>query len=88
MQTSLGSDTTRLARVSCLDGSNILEEIARNERCDVGAIMVDEDAHTVFAVAFNFLRREWQAVDPQVQPRLLDLQTLEVTLESMLGSRL
>ena len=66
MQTSLGSDTTRLARVSCSNGSQILEEVAQNPRCDVGGIMVDEDTHTVFAVAHNYLRREWQIVDPQV----------------------
>ena len=68
MQTSLGSDTTRLARVSCSDGSQILEEIAQNPRCDVGGILVDDDTHAVFAVAFNYLRREWQTVDPEVGP--------------------
>ena len=68
MQTSLRSDTTRLARVSCSDGSHILEEIAQNPRCDVGAILVDDDTHAVFAVAFNYLRREWQTVDPEVRP--------------------
>ena len=66
VQTSLGSDTTRLARVSCSDGSQILEEVAQNPRCDVGGILVDEDTHAVFAVAFNYLRREWLTVDPQV----------------------
>lgn len=42
------------------------ELIAANDKCDVGRVMVNEDTYEVQAVSFNYLRREWQILDPAV----------------------
>ncbi len=63
--TSLGSDTTRLAKVDLATGKE-LETLASDPRCDVGGIMMHPDNHTVEAVNFNYLKREWNVMDKAV----------------------
>ncbi|KAK9817826.1 hypothetical protein WJX72_002773 [[Myrmecia] bisecta] len=67
IQSSLGSDTTRLLRVSTADGSDVLEEVAAHPKADLGSVLLDEDTRKVLAVSFNYLRTEWTAIDPQVK---------------------
>ena len=64
-QSSLGSDTARLVRVSAADGCEE-ETLAADERCDVGRVMLSEITRAVQAVSFNYLRREWTVLDPEV----------------------
>ena len=64
-QSSLGSDTARLVRVSAADGSE-QETLASDPRCDVGSVMVSDVDRSVLAVSFNYLRREWTPLDKDV----------------------
>ena len=63
--TSLGSDTTRLAKVDLATGKE-LETLASDPRCDVGGVMMHPDNHTIEAVNFNYLKREWKVMDKAV----------------------
>lgn len=64
-QSSLGSDTARLVRVSAADGAE-QETLAQDARCDVGRVMISDRDRAVQAVSFNYLRREWTILDPEV----------------------
>jgi dipeptidyl aminopeptidase/acylaminoacyl peptidase len=63
VESSLGSDVTRLVRLDATTGKE-LELIATDPRCDVGGIMVNDVSHKVEAVGFNYLRNEWKVIDP------------------------
>ena len=63
VESSLGSDVTRLVRLDATTGKE-LELIATDARCDVGGIMVNDVSHKVEAVGFNYLRNEWKVIDP------------------------
>jgi dipeptidyl aminopeptidase/acylaminoacyl peptidase len=63
--TSLGSDTTRLAKVDLATGKE-LETLASDPRCDVGGVMMHPDNHTIEAVNFNYLKQEWKVMDKAV----------------------
>jgi len=65
VETSIGSDVTRLVRVDLATGRE-LEELAKDPRCDVGSIVVNDLTHRVEAVGFNYLRNEWKVMDPAV----------------------
>ena len=65
VETSIGSDVTRLVRVDLATGREI-EELAKDPRCDVGSIVVNDLTHRVEAVGFNYLRNEWKVMDPAV----------------------
>ena len=66
VQSSLGSDTARLVRVTAADGSEE-ETLASNARADVGSVMISDIDRSVLAVSFNYLRREWTPLDPDVE---------------------
>jgi hypothetical protein len=66
MQSSLGSNTERLVRVSTAEGAEILEEVASDDRCDAGDVVMDEVSRKVQAVAFVHLYKKWTVVDPEV----------------------
>ena len=65
MQTSVGSDTARLAKLSAKDGS-VLEEIASDPKADAGKILHDPDTNAPVAVAFDRLKSKWTVVDKEV----------------------
>jgi dipeptidyl aminopeptidase/acylaminoacyl peptidase len=65
VESSLGSDVTRLIRVDAATGKEI-EQIATDPRCDVGAVIVNDMTYKVEAVGFNYLRNEWKVIDPAV----------------------
>jgi len=67
VESSLGSDVTRLIRVDTATGKE-LELIATDPRCDVGGIMVNDVTHKIEAVGFNYLRNEWKVMDPALAP--------------------
>jgi dipeptidyl aminopeptidase/acylaminoacyl peptidase len=69
VETSIGSDTTRLVKVDAATGKE-LETIASNPRCDVSGVLVQPDTHEVQAVTFNYLKTEWRAIDPNLRDDL------------------
>jgi dipeptidyl aminopeptidase/acylaminoacyl peptidase len=85
VQSPVGSNTTRLVRLSARDGRE-LETLARNPRCDLWNAWDDPETHVgaLFdprtgrpqAVAFEYLMREWHALDPAVAPDLRALAAL------------
>ena len=54
---SLGRDTTALARIDAQTGAT-LETIAARAQCDCGGILLDDDTKAVRAVSFNYARLE------------------------------
>ncbi|HXL15693.1 MAG TPA: S9 family peptidase, partial [Methylomirabilota bacterium] len=66
VQTSTGSDVTRLVKVDLATGKE-LETLATDPRSDVEGVMVEESKHVPQAVSFNYLRREWKVLDPGVK---------------------
>jgi dipeptidyl aminopeptidase/acylaminoacyl peptidase len=67
VESSLGSDVTRLIKVDAATGKET-ELIATDPRCDVGGIMVNDVTHKIEAVGFNYLRNEWKVMDPALAP--------------------
>lgn len=65
LQTSLGSDTTRLVEHDLKTGKEKL--LAKRDDVDVGNVMINEYTHKVEAVSFDHGRREWQAIDPSLK---------------------
>jgi dipeptidyl aminopeptidase/acylaminoacyl peptidase len=67
IQTTMGSDTSRLVKVDASTGKE-LETLAANPKCDLGDVLIQEDRHVVQAVLFEYLKPEWKALDPSIQP--------------------
>ena len=65
VESSLGSDTTRLQRLDLATGE-VLEEIAHDPRVDVGSIEIKDAGNVIQAVEFNYLKPEWKVVDPAI----------------------
>ena len=70
---SIGRETTALLRMDVASGK-VLEEIASNEKANVGGIMLDDDTKEVRAVSFNYARTERQYFDGTVKAAV---ETLE-----------
>jgi dipeptidyl aminopeptidase/acylaminoacyl peptidase len=68
-ETSLGSDTTRLVKLDAATGKET-ETLASNPKCDVGDVVIHPDTYVVQAVGFNYLRNEWQVLDPTIKADL------------------
>jgi len=66
VESSLGSDTTRLVKVDMANGKE-LELLASNPKADVGNVMVQPDTYVVQAVSFNYLKPEWTVLDPSIK---------------------
>ncbi len=66
IESSLGSDTTRVLRVDAASGKE-LAKIAQNPKADAGGVMVHPDTYEVQAVGFNYLKNEWTVLDPTIQ---------------------
>src|SRR5204862_544002 len=81
VESSLGSDVTRLVRLDATTGKE-LELIATDSRCDVGGIMVNDVSHKVEAVGFNYLRNEWKVIDPTLSA---DFDALKVNFRASTG---
>ena len=65
VETSIGSDVTRLVRIDAANGKE-LEAIATDPRCDVGQEVVNPLSHKLEAVSFEYTRREWKTLDPAI----------------------
>ena len=66
VETSIGSDVTRVVRVDAASGKE-LETLAADARCDAGEDFTDPATQKLQAVAFNYTRREWKVLDPAVK---------------------
>lgn len=66
VETSLGSDTTRLALVDAASGKE-LATLAHNPKVDVGNVIVHPDTKVVQAVGFTTTMNEWTVLDPTVK---------------------
>jgi dipeptidyl aminopeptidase/acylaminoacyl peptidase len=66
VESSLGSDTTRLAVVDAATGKE-LKVLAQNPKVDVGQVIINDDNKVVEAVGFDYLRNEWTVLDPSVK---------------------
>jgi len=66
VETSIGSDVTRLVRVDAATGKE-LETLASDSRCDAGEGFTDPATQQLQAVAFTYTRREWKVLDPAVK---------------------
>ena len=53
-------------KIAALDGSE-QETLASNARADVGSVMISDIDRSVLAVSFNYLRREWTPLDPDIE---------------------
>jgi dipeptidyl aminopeptidase/acylaminoacyl peptidase len=73
--TSLGTDTARLALVSTKDGKEA-KVLAKNDTSDVEEVVVHPETKVVQAVATNYLRREWQVLDPSIKDDFASLAKL------------
>jgi dipeptidyl aminopeptidase/acylaminoacyl peptidase len=51
-------------------------ELARNDRADVGEVLVHPTENTIDAVSFNYLKKEWEPLDDSVKADLDYLQTV------------
>ncbi|WIA36748.1 hypothetical protein OEZ86_008017 [Tetradesmus obliquus] len=52
---------------SSSSGPAVLSRLASSEKCDVGEVLVDRLQRLPLAVGFNYLRQEWQVLDPSLQ---------------------
>lgn len=66
VETSIGSDTTRLVLVDAATGSE-KKVLAVNPKADVGQVIVHPDTHVVQAVGFTYLTSEWTVLDEAVK---------------------
>ena len=65
LQTSVGSDKTRLVKLDAKDGK-VLKEIAADDKTDVSSILHNPEDHSVLAVSFDYLMPTWHVVDEKV----------------------
>ena len=66
IESSLGSDTTRVLRVDAASGKE-LAKVAENPKADAGSVMVHPDTYEIQAVGFNYLKNEWTVLDPAIK---------------------
>ncbi len=50
--------------------------IAAHDKSDLGGVLAHPTENTIEAVAFNYLREEWQVIDPIIKPDLDYLKTV------------
>jgi dipeptidyl aminopeptidase/acylaminoacyl peptidase len=66
VETSIGTDTTRLVTVDLATGKEG-KVLAQDPKVDVGQVMIHPDTYKLEAVRFNYLRREWKVLDSVVE---------------------
>jgi len=66
VETSIGSDTSRLIEVNFETGEEI-REIAKNDKSDIGKIIKNEKTHELQAVSFNYEKTTWSFFDKNVE---------------------
>ncbi len=62
---SRGRDTGAMTTVELKNGNQ--KVIAQNDKADIGGALVHPTENTIRAVSFEYLRNEWQILDPAVE---------------------
>ncbi len=75
IEDSLETDTTQLYSIDLASGSKTV--LARDDRVDVGPVIVHPDKHHVQAVGFALHRLEWTVLDEAIRPDLDALAKVE-----------
>ena len=75
VEDSLGSNTTQLYSIDLAGGAKTV--LARDERVDVGPIVVDPEKHHVQAVGFALHKLEWTVLDESIRADLDALGEVE-----------
>jgi dipeptidyl aminopeptidase/acylaminoacyl peptidase len=78
VESSLGVDTTRLIKIDATTGKE-QEVVTYNDKADVGQVVMDDNTRKLLAVSFNYLRKEWKVLDPEVQEDFEVLRQVEDT---------
>jgi dipeptidyl aminopeptidase/acylaminoacyl peptidase len=73
IDSSLGSDTSRLIQVDLKTGQEI-KAIASNPQCDLGYAIIHPDRHEVQAVVFDYLMPAYTILDPSIKEDIAFLQ--------------
>ena len=71
---SRGRDTAAFKSIDLKTGDEKL--IAENDKADIGGVLAHPTEKTIEAVSFNYLRTEWQVLDPAIQADLDYLKTV------------
>ncbi|MBN1410397.1 MAG: S9 family peptidase [Spirochaetales bacterium] len=66
METSMGSDKTRLVEWDVAAGKEI-REIAENDKADIGAIITNRVTRKIEAIGINYTRNEWIFLDKEME---------------------
>ncbi len=74
-ESSLGSNTTRLVLIDARSGE-ILREVAHDERCDIGNVMLHPDSRAPEAVSFEYEKEEWLVLDSGIKECFSHLASL------------
>lgn len=72
---TLGRDTKALLKINLKTGET-LEEISSNDKCDVAAVMLDEDTKAVRLVSYNYARKERVFFDRELEEHFKALDKL------------
>jgi acylaminoacyl-peptidase len=80
LRSSVGRDTAAILRVDWMTGDKSL--VARNERADITACLIDPCTKEVTAVSAEYMRTEWTAIDAAVDR---DLAMLERELDGTIS---
>ncbi|MFH1725072.1 MAG: S9 family peptidase [Elusimicrobiota bacterium] len=64
VETSLGSDTTRLVEMALADGSE--REIFRHPEADIGPTLFHPTTYAIQAVGYEVDRLDWKVIDPSL----------------------
>ncbi len=75
IETSIGSDTTRLIRFDPV-AKKELAQLAANNKSDLGSVMTNPISHKLEAVSFNYLREEWIVFDGGIKADFAVLEKL------------
>jgi dipeptidyl aminopeptidase/acylaminoacyl peptidase len=83
---TLGRETTALVRLDAQTGK-LIEEIASNDKCNCGGVLLDDDTKEVRAVSFNYARTERSFFDAELEKDFKKLEAAgakdsEVTISS------
>jgi dipeptidyl aminopeptidase/acylaminoacyl peptidase len=73
MTDSRGRDTSALTAIDLTTGTRTV--LAEDPRADVAEVLEHPTEHTIQAVAFNYTRPEWKALDASIQGDLSSLRT-------------
>jgi hypothetical protein len=67
VQSTVGSETLRVVRVSTTQADDVIEEVASHRLCDAGDVLVHQVSGKVLAASFTYFEREWTVLNAEVR---------------------